>query len=218
MLRLMAREYAAELSLLRSLLDAAVQKVVLMTSDAAKPPNGPAMSALARTELIAAAKSSLLVRRSRMRIREAGTAWVRVQLDGAVIQPRLRMRPPSAAKVEPTLFDEATLRGPAGSVVLLWDWDGYSSLSSLALTRVESMDRWHVSCKILEEFRVTSTAVASPLVGAPVGSRNEDDDLTGVLGVWGNEEDIRSEHEVSDSRYKDNRDDDEGNASVGGQA
>ncbi|MGW0554415.1 hypothetical protein ACWDZ6_09480 [Streptomyces sp. NPDC002926] len=217
----MAREYETELSLLRDLLDDCVQKVASMTSDAAKPPNGPAMSALARTELIASARSSMAVQRSRMQIREAGTAWVRVRLDGAVVQPRLRMRPPSAKHVEPYLFDEATLLGPAGSVVLLWNWDGFGSLYSLTLSRVKTMQRWGISCDILEEIRIPAMSagtVEHPLFGAPIGSRNEDDDLAGVVGVWGDEEDIRSEQEVSDTRDEDNRDDDEGNSTVGGQA
>jgi hypothetical protein len=221
MLRLMAHEYETELSLLRHLLDESVQKVASMTSDAAKSPNGPAMSALARTELIAASRSSLAVRRSRLRIREAGTAWVRVVLEGAVVQPRLRMRPPTAKQVEPTLFDEETLIGPAGSIVLLWNWDGFSSLHSLTLSRVSSMKRWGISCEILEEIKIpamSAATVETPLFGVPAGSRNEDDDLAGVVGVWGDEEDIRSEQEVSDTRDEDNRDDDEGNSTVGGQA
>ncbi len=221
MLRIMASEYETELSLLRHLLDDAVQKVALMNSDAAQPPNGPAMSALARTELIAASQSSLAVRRSRMEIREMGTAWVRVRLDGAPVQPRLRMRPPAAKQVEAFLFDEETLRGPAGSIVLLWNWDGFASLRSLTLSRVKSMKRWGISCDILEEIQIPALSagtVESPLVGIPHGSRNEDDDLKDVVSVWDNEEDTRSEQEVSDTRDEDNRDDDEGNSTLGGQA
>ncbi|WP_326842823.1 hypothetical protein OHB33_22125 [Streptomyces sp. NBC_01558] len=217
----MASEYETELSLLRHLLDDAVQKVALRNSEAAKPLNGPAVSALARTELIAASRESLAVRRSRMEIREVGTAWVRVRLDGAPVQPRLRMRPPTAQQANAALFDEETLRGPAGSIVLLWNWDGFASLRSLTLSRVTSMKRWGISCDILEEIQISSMlagTVESPLSGVPFGSRNEDDDLAGVVSVWDNEEDIRSEQEVSDTRDEDNRDGDEGNSTVGGQA
>ncbi|MER5447777.1 hypothetical protein ABT065_19485 [Streptomyces sp. NPDC002764] len=217
----MAHEYEPELSLLRHLLDESVQKVAEMTVDAAETPNGPAVSALARTELIAASRASPAVRRSRMRIRDAGTAWVRVVLEGAGVQPRLRMRPPTAKQVEAALFDEATLVGPAGSIVLLWNWDGFGSLRSLTLSRVKSMKRWGISCDILEEIKIPAMAagtVVAPLFGVPDGTRNEDDDLAGVVSVWGSEEDIRSEQEVSDARDEDNRDDDEGNSTLGGQA
>ncbi|MGW0754986.1 hypothetical protein ACWD1Y_00565 [Streptomyces sp. NPDC002814] len=221
LLRRLASTYRREFTLLHGLLDASVQKVAVMTNSAVKPPNGPAMSALARTELLGFAASSLTVRRSRLRLVESGDEWVRVGLAGSEVRPRLKMRPPTAELVEPGLFDEATLRGPAGSVVFMWNWDqGLGALRSLSLTRVVSMQRWGIECPILEEI-----PIEAPLAGSmedpfrrsvPLGAANDDDDLAGVVGVWDEDEGAQSEQQVSDARSEDDRDDDEGDSTVGG--
>jgi len=220
LLRRLASAYDRELSLLHQLLDDSVQKVAEMTSSAVKHPNGPAMSALARTELLGFAQASLAVRRSRLRLKSCGDEWVRVGLKGSEVRPRLRMRPPTAELVEASLFDEATLRGPAGSVVLMWNWDpGRGCLRSLALTRVESMLRWGIQCSILEEIPISASAAGlaeDPFHGSiPLGASNDDDDLSDLVGVWDEDDDIQSERESSDARDEEDRNDDEGDSTVG---
>ncbi|MEU6340252.1 hypothetical protein ABZ883_04785 [Streptomyces sp. NPDC046977] len=221
LLRRLADVYRREFTLLHGMLDASVQKVSAMTASAVKAPNGPAMSALARTELLGFASSSLAVRRSRLRLIGAGDEWVRVGLTGSEVRPRLRMRPPTAELVDPFLFDEATLRGPAGSIVVMWDWDeNLGTLRSLSLTRVESMQRWGIKCPMLEEIPIAAPAVGSvddPFRhSVPIGAANDDDDLAGVVGVWDEEEEAQSEQQLSGDRSEDGRDDDEGDSAVGG--
>jgi hypothetical protein len=206
--------------MLYGLLDSAVQKVAQMTATASRTPNGPAMSALARPELLNFAMTLLPVRRSRLRLYEQGDEWVRVGLKGTVIRPRLRMRPPTAHLVEPGLFDEQTLTGPAGSFVLMWDWDqSLGGLNTFALTRVVTMKRWGLDCPLLEDI-----PLEAPLAGSsadpfrhlvPMGIGNDDDDLSDLVVRWEDEEDeARSEPEVSDRREEDERDG-EGDTAVG---
>lgn len=205
---------------MRGLLDQSVQSVAEMTKGARRRPNGPAMSALARTELLGLAEESSLVAKSRLRLRESGDQWIRIGLEGSGFSPRLRMRPPKAKLTDPWLFDEATLQGPAGSIVVMWEWSRpLGTVRSVALTRVESMRRWGIKCPILEEIPINashSETLINPLTHAiPPGSRNEDDDLWDVVGQWGEDEERQSEQEISDGHDEDERNG-EGDSTVAG--
>lgn len=191
-----------------------------MTQGAHRRPNGPAMSNLARTELLGFAEESPLVASSRLRLRESGDQWIRVGLEGSGCSPRLRMRPPKAKLTDPWLFDEETLQGPAGSLVVMWDWSRpLGTVRSVTLTRVESMRRWGIKCSILEEIAINAPlaeTLINPLTHAiPPGARNEDDDLLDVVALWSEGEERQSEQEVSDGRDEDERDD-EGDSTVAG--
>ncbi|MFD9116781.1 hypothetical protein [Streptomyces bottropensis] len=220
LLQNVASTYGRELSLLHHLLDQAVQQVAKMTKGARRRPNGPAMSALARTELLGLAEDSDSVANSRLRLQESGDQWVRVGLEGSGCSPRLRMRPPKARLTDPWLFDEDTLQGPAGSLVVMWDWSkALGTVRSVSLTRVESMRRWGIRCSILEEIAINAPlmeTLINPLTHAvPAGSRNEDDDLSDVVALWGEAEERQSEQEISDGRDEDERND-EGDSTVAG--
>ena len=207
-----AEACAAELSLIRGLLDLAIQDSTLLYKPRRRRAKSTVFSGMVRDKFLELAENAPKLRGSRVRVFGEGEDWVRFELPiiGVI---RLRTCPSTAHEAHPTLVrpdgTNEELFERSGPFVMFWTADRSSGLlDTLTLAEVASFENWQRDCEILSKYEVEAGAAAMPVNGA--GSA--EDELEGVVGRWEPGADDEASAGTSFEKNGEERDDDNGDA------
>lgn len=196
--------YGRELAIFRGLLEEAGHDTIKLHQPRGQNPKGTAMSALTRPKLLDLAKGSADLATAGMRVRPRGEDWVRVWLPKPLqAWVPVRSRPDTIVVDGDVSIlceeDEDLLGMPMGYPYLFWRWDYTEQrLMSFSAAWVKEKRGWHKECPCREEIEISAALAALPAnTSAPIGARNEDDELDDLVAKWDTDEPL-SEDQVTD--------------------
>jgi hypothetical protein len=202
--------HGRELAVIRDLVDKAAQDAVGLYRPWGRAPKGGVMSGMTRDRFLEFAQDSAELAGSGVAVKGCGDDWVRVWLPALRMWVHLRSRPRNVVPVnDDELFLVVDLFGlPPGLPVLFWQWDKVEQrLMSFSVAWVITMDNWVVECPVREEVEISADLTALPMSRPVPGEGNDDDDLPGLVGRWDDEE-PKSEDQVTDEAREGASDDD----------
>jgi hypothetical protein len=208
------RCHGRELAVIRDLVEKAARDAVMLYRPWGRAPKGGVMSGMTRDRFLEFAQDSAELTGTGVAVKGCGDDWVRVWLPALHMWVHLRSRPRTVVPVnDDELFIVYDLFGlPPGCPVLFWQWNkAEQQLATFSVAWVTCMDNWVVECPVREELEISAGLMALPALRPVPGEGNDDDDLPGLVGRWGDGE-PKSEDQVTDEAREGGSDDDTGSA------